>query len=71
MSKKKAMVAPPPVKPTYNLTLEEVLKLAGNTRAYTVISSHGHIWKVHFEGDYKHSLVNMEKGKPTIVKIDD
>jgi hypothetical protein len=64
-----AMVAPPPAKPLPSLTLEEILNLAGNDRAYTVISSHGHIWKVHFEGDYKPSLVNMEKGKPVIALI--
>ena len=66
-----AMVAPPPAKPLPSFTLEEILKLAGNNRAYTVLASHGHIWKVHFEGDLVPSLVNMEKGKPTIVKIED
>jgi hypothetical protein len=64
-----AMVTPPPTKPLPSLTLEEILNLAGNNRAYSVISSHGHIWKVHFEGDYKPSLVNMEKGKPVIALI--
>jgi len=70
-SPKVAMVAPPPAKPLPSFTLEEILKLAGNNRAYTVLASHGHIWKVHFEGDLVPSLVNMEKGKPTIVKIED
>ena len=70
MAKRKtAMVAPPPAKLLPTFTLEEILKLAGNDRAYTVIMSHGHIWKVHFEGDYKPSLVSMEKGKPVIALI--
>jgi len=64
-----AMVKPPPINLLPTFTLEEILYLAGNDRAYTVISSHGHIWKVHFEGDYKPSLVNMEKGKPVIALI--
>jgi hypothetical protein len=68
--RKISMVQPPPSKPLPSLTLEEILKLAGNNRAYTVIESHGHIWKVHFEGDTKPSLVDMEDGKPVIEQIE-
>ncbi len=40
MAKKTAMVQPPPAKTERKPTLEEVLKLAGNTRAYT----DAHLW---------------------------
>jgi hypothetical protein len=67
--RKTAMVAPPPAK-LETLTLEEVLQLAGNTRAYTVICVHGNTWRVHFEGDYARSTVKIVSGKAVIIRDD-
>ena len=64
-----AMVAPPPAKAKpVSLVLDEVLQLAGNTRAYTVLSFHRNSWRVHFEGDYFPSTVKMINGKWVIVQ---
>jgi hypothetical protein len=67
MAKKTAMVAPRPSKPA-QLKLEELLQLAGNNRAYTVIGQHGNVWRVCFEGDYSPSTVKIENGKAVIIK---
>lgn len=70
MAKKKAMVAPPPIKPdqveTVGYFLSSVLQQLGNNRAYTIIRSHNNSWRVHFEGDYKPSTVALVNGKWTI-----
>ena len=63
-----AMVAPRPAgPPNAELTLVQVLQLLGNDRSYTVISSHGHIWKVHFEGDLEPVTIRVVDGKPEII----
>jgi hypothetical protein len=70
MAKRKtAMVAPPPAKPAHQLTLEAALYLAGNNRAYTVISPIGsNSWIVHFEGDIKSSMIMQVKGRWVIAQ---
>ena len=73
-SKKVAMVAPKPAQPKDHTdlpgdapSLATVLQQLGNTRAYTVIRSHGNSWRVHFEGDFKPSTVAVVKGKWAII----
>lgn len=65
-----AMVKPPPSKlpadAVPSLDLAMVLQQLGNDRAYTVISSHGNSWKVHFEGDAWAKTIRVVKGKPEI-----
>jgi hypothetical protein len=66
-----SMVAPVPAKPAAPLHLEDILKLLGNDRAYTVIITKPNSFKVHFEGDYKVSTIKLVNGKPVITKEDD
>ena len=68
-----AMVAPVPSRPARNaplMQLEDILKLLGNDRSYTVIISNPHIWKIHFEGDRTMSTIKLVNGKPVITKED-
>jgi hypothetical protein len=66
-----AMVAPVPSMPAAPLQLEDILKLLGNDRAYTVIISKPNSFKIHFEGDRTISTIKLVNGKPVITKEDD
>jgi hypothetical protein len=50
--------------------LAYVLGQLGNTRAYTMIRSHGNKWRVHFEGDKKASTVKMVNSQYVIIQDD-
>ncbi len=65
-----AMVAEPPERPMAGslVKLAQILVELGNTRAYTLIRSHGNSWRVHFEGDRKASSVKMVDGKYKIIQ---
>ena len=75
MAKKTAMVAPvprsPSKKPVKPRSLEEMLFLLGNDRAYTVISSGDSkgspYWVIHFEGDTEPITITLEGEKPEII----
>ena len=57
--------------PASPLQLEQILKLLGNDRSYTLIRSHPNTWKVHFAGDHTASVIKLVNGKPVITKEDD
>jgi hypothetical protein len=67
---KTAMVDEPPYRPIAGsaVKLAQILAELGNTRAYTMIRSHGNTWRVHFEGDLKISTVKQVDGKYQIIQ---
>jgi hypothetical protein len=67
----KAMVKPvprvPSNKPAKPRTLDELLKLIKNDRAYTVIKHTGNTWIIQFEGDPGPMTIGIEGDKLTKV----
>jgi hypothetical protein len=63
----KAMVKPvprvPSDKPAKPRTLDELLKLIKNDRAYTVLKHTGNTWIIQFEGDPGPKTISIEGDK--------
>lgn len=61
----KAMVKPRPIQPKLAKprTLDELLKLIKNDRAYTVLKHTGNTWIIQFEGDPGPKTIVIEGDK--------